>query len=59
MIYEPRTFKGILRNSLESQQYSMEYWISSQGGNQCVITKRKYGTEAPVFPSSKGELSRG
>ena len=37
----------------------MEFWISSLGGNQCVITKRKYGTEASVLPSSKRELGRG
>lgn len=37
----------------------MAFWISSLGGNQCVITKRKYGTEASVLPSSKRELGRG
>ena len=58
MIYEPRTFKGILRNSLESQQYSMEYWISSLGGNQCVIKKKKIWNRGTSVSIIKGRIKQ-
>ena len=58
MIYEPRTFKGILRNSLESQQYSMEYWISSLGGNQCVIKKKKIWNRGTSVSVIKGRIKQ-